>query len=357
MRKSRPDWLVVGLVWGLTLFGLLMVGNVSVVEAYRGFGSAWHFFRLQLGWIMIGLVAFIFLARVRLSWLGEIAPVFLGVNLIFLLLVLLPGLSQPILGARRWLNFGWLNFQPAELAKLSVTLYLSTYLAKGKDWWRAGGVVMLILFLVALEPDLGTMLIIFFLALAIYFVSGPPLLYPSLFLALVGIVSIFLVLISPYRRERALTFFNPERDPLGSSYQVKQALIALGSGGLWGVGLGQSRQKYAYLPETTTDSIFAIIAEETGFFGSLAVVMAYFLLFWRGLRIAKKVQNLQEKLLATGVTAWLGGQTIINLGAMTALIPLTGVPLPFISYGGSSLVLNLAAAGLLVNLSRFLHKT
>jgi cell division protein FtsW len=203
------------------------------------------------------------------------------------------------------------------------------------------------------EPDLGTVLIIITTGFTLVFSAGVPLI-SLLKLGLTGIISVIgLIFSSPYRKQRLLSFINTEHDPLGASYQIRQVLIALGSGHFWGVGLGQSRQKYLFLPEVATDSIFAIIGEEIGFIGSLAIVLIFAFIVLRGLSIAKKAPDSFSQLLAGGIVAWIGFQTIINLGSMVALLPLTGVPLPFISYGGTSLLLTMAACGILMNISRY----
>ena len=189
-----------------------------------------------------------------------------------------------------------------------------------------------------------------------FFYSGAAIQHFLLMLPIIGIGAIFLAVFSPYRFKRLLTFLNPENDPLGASYHIRQAIIAIGSGGLFGLGLGQSRQKYEYLPEANTDSIFAIIGEEVGFIGCIILIAVYLFLLWRGFRIARRIEDPFGRNLALGITTWLGIQTLINISAMVALIPLTGVPLPFISYGGSSLVIIFAACGILVNISRFVRQ-
>jgi cell division protein FtsW len=209
----------------------------------------------------------------------------------------------------------------------------------------------LIVFLVMLQPDLGMSVVILTTGFVVYFISGAPL-WHLLLLGVVGIVSgLGLVFSSPYRKERFLTFLNPFRDPLGSSYHIRQILIALGSGGLFGLGLGQSRQKYEYIPAVATDSVFAVIAEELGFIGASFLLFVYLFLIFRAFKIAQKAPDQFSQLLVSGVITWIGVQTMINLAAMVALVPLTGMPLPFISYGGSSLLLALIGMGIIVNIS------
>ncbi|PIS13951.1 putative lipid II flippase FtsW [Candidatus Shapirobacteria bacterium CG09_land_8_20_14_0_10_47_13] len=354
-RKTSPartDWWLVGLVFGLTVFGLIMVGNVSVVEAYRDFGDKLYYLRLQLQWAGLGLLAFLAASFFDYRKLKFLALPLLIFTLVCLLLVLIPGLGASILGTRRWLSIGPIHFQPAELAKLTFVLYLSSFFATKKSLLPFLTILGLIVFLIMLEPDLGTTVVLCATGLAVYFASGAPILTIGL-IGLTGIAGgAVSILSSAYRRERLTTFLNPTADPLGASYHIRQILIALGSGGLFGVGLGQSRQKYEYLPAVTTDSIFAVIAEELGFIGSVAVLLVFLCLIWRGFRIASRAPDDFGRLLAVGITSWVGFQALVNLGAMVALIPLTGVPLPFISYGGSSLILVLTAMGILINISK-----
>jgi len=204
-----------------------------------------------------------------------------------------------------------------------------------------------------MEPDLGTTVVIITSGLVVYFASGASLITLLGFLILGLLGGLGLILSSPYRKGRLLTFFNPGRDPLGESYHIRQVLLALGSGGLWGLGLGQSRQKYEYLPAVMSDSIFAVIAEELGFIGGALILLAFLLIVWRGLKIGLGAPDRFGQLLAVGITAWISLQALINLAAMVALIPFTGIPLPFISYGGSSLVVALAGMGILVNISKY----
>lgn len=350
--SNQPDWVLFGLVLGLTLFGVVMVGNTSVVEAYRDFGDKFHYFRLQAQWALLGVVALIGFSFFDYRKLKALALPFLLLALLSLILVLIPGLGSEVLGARRWLGIGGFNFQPSELTKLAFTLYLAASLSKKKQALPFLILLGIILTLIMFQPDLGTAVIVTATGMIVYFTSGAPLL-AILGLGLLGFLAgLGLIFFSPYRRERLLTFLNPGRDPLGASYHIRQALIALGSGGLFGLGLGQSRQKYEFLPAVTTDSIFAVIAEEIGFIGGSLVILIFLILIWRGIKIARSAGDEFGQLLATGITAWIGLQALVNFAAMVALVPLTGVPLPFISYGGSSLVLALTGMGILLNISK-----
>lgn len=349
---AKPDWFLIALVLGLTVFGVVMVGNASVVEAYRDFGDKFYYFRLQVYWAIFGLGAFLLTSFFDYKRLRKLAIPLMTFSLISLILVLIPGIGAKTLGARRWLGFGIFRFQPSELVKLSFVLYLASFFSNKRKLLPFLIILAVLVGLIMLEPDLGTAVVLATTGLIVYFVSGAPIWQIGL-IGLIGLISgVGLVFFSPYRRERLLTFLNPARDPLGASYHIRQVLIAIGSGGLFGLGLGQSRQKYEYLPEVTTDSIFAVIAEELGFIGAVAVLLVFLILIWKGMRIAKEAPDEFGQLLAVGITAWIGFQALVNLGAMVALIPLTGVPLPFISYGGSSLILSLVGMGILTNISK-----
>lgn len=350
--NTSPDWFLISLVLGLTVFGIIMVGNASVVEAFRDFGDKFYYLRQQLLWAVLGLLAFVVFSFFDYRRLRKLALPLMLFSFVSLILVLIPSIGIKSLGARRWLPLGFFSFQPAELTKLAFILYLSSFFANQRKLWPFLFVLAALLVLIMMEPDLGTAVILATTGLIVYFVSGGPLLLISL-VGLAGLVGgAGLIFFSPYRRERFLTFLNPARDPLGTSYHIRQILIAIGSGGLFGVGLGQSRQKYEYLPEATTDSIFAVIAEELGFVGAISILVLFLLIIWRGIRITKEAPDDFGRLLAVGITAWIGFQALVNLSAMVAIVPLTGVPLPFISYGGSSLVLSLTAMGILVNISK-----
>lgn len=352
ITPSKPDWLLLGLVLGLTFFGVMMVGSASAVEAYRDFGDQLYYLRLQARWAFLGLFALTLASVFNYRRLKLLATPLMIFTLLSLVLVLIPGVGIQALGARRWLGVSSLNFQPAELAKLAFVLYLASLLSSKKQALPFVVLLGIILILIMLEPDLGTAVIVSATGMIVYFASGAPLLTVLGLGSLGFLAGLGLIFSSSYRKERLMTFLNPARDPLGTSYHIRQILIALGSGGVFGLGLGQSRQKYEYLPAATTDSIFAVIAEELGFVGGFLLVLVFLLLIWRGMKIAQQAPDEFGRLLATGITAWIGLQALVNLAAMVALVPLTGVPLPFISYGGSSLVLALTGAGILLNISR-----
>ena len=336
----------------LTLVGLMMIGSASVVDASRDFGDKWYYLKLQGTWSVIGLTGFIFLSRWSHLKLEKLAKPMFVVTAALLVLVLIPGIGTKLLGARRWINFGFFNLQPAELAKFTMSIYLSAVLKKSSNFIHYLIPVGLYCSLIMLEPDLGTSLVLGFSSLIIYFgVTGKIgklfALAPLLILVVIAII-----IFSPYRAARLKTFFDYSHDPLGSSYHIRQALLAVGSGGLTGVGIGQSHQKYEFLPEVTTDSIYAILGEELGFIGAVGLLGIYLVLISVGFQIAGKAKNRFSANLALSITSVVGVQSLLNISAIIALVPLTGIPLPFISYGGSSLLIVLLSMGVLVNIAR-----
>jgi cell division protein FtsW len=354
-RFSNPDrWLLAGILV-LSFFGILMVYDSSVAIALRDFSNQYYFAFEQLKWLLIGLVALLIVSKIPYSWWYAVALPLLGITLCLLLAVFIPGVGIRAMGAHRWVKFGFFVLQPAEFTKLAIVVYLSAWFShpEKKRFLSFLLLVGTAVGLVLLEPDLGTSIIILSIAVLLYFFSGAPLRHFFILFPLAGTAIILLTLVAPYRMQRLTTFFNLQQDPLGSSYQIRQVLIGLGSGGWTGVGIGKSRQKYEYLPEANTDSIFAIIGEEIGFVGAFSVILLFLFIIWRGFRVAARAPDPFAQLLALGLSSWVAVQTLINLGAMVRLLPLTGVPLPFISYGGSSLILLLVAMGIVLNISTY----
>lgn len=341
-------------VTALTLFGLLMIYDASSYIAFRDFGDKYRYFKDQVVWIMLGFFSLMFFSYVNYKRLYNLSVPILLVAMTLLVLVFVPGIGVSALGARRWVNFGTFVLQPAEFVKLSLAIYLAAWFSnKEKGRLLAfllllGVVVLLVLF----EPDMGTASIILSEALIVYFLQGGSVWHFILMVPLAVGAGFAVIKLEPYRAKRLATFLDPNTSLETTSYHVRQILIALGMGGITGVGLGNSLQKYAYLPENTTDSIFAIIGEELGLIGSSMLIMGFIFIFWRGFRIAIRTKDQFGRLLAGGIVSFLAIQAFINLGAQTALIPLTGVPLPFISYGGSALVVDMSAIGILLNISR-----
>jgi cell division protein FtsW len=337
----------------LTFLGLLAVADASAPQALSYFHDSFYFVKQQLIWIVLGFGALFFGMIVHYSVWKKFASIIFIFNLIMLIVVLIPGIGSKVLGARRWISFGPLTIQPSELIKLSMIFYIAKLAEMKKPFLKLILPPVLIAVFVMLQPDLGTTIVILVIGLTQLFVAGVSIL-PFLISGVVGLLGGFVLIItSAYRRARLNTFLNASTDPLNSSnYHIRQILIALGSGGIFGVGLGQGRQKYLFLPESATDSVFANIAEELGFIGAIFVILLLAFFIYKMIRIAMKAPDEFSFILSTGIIAWICAQIFLNLASMVALIPLTGVPLPFFSYGGSSLTIILFAIGVLLNISK-----
>lgn len=351
---KKIDFFLLSPIVLLTFFGLFMIYDASSFVAFRDFGDKYHFIKEQFFWAILGFISLCFFSLFSYKRLYNLSLPILIMAIVLLVLVFVPGLGLELLGARRWIDLKFYVVQPSEFVKLGLAIYLSAWFSN-KEKGRFFSFILLlglVFFLIILQPDFGTAIIILSEALGIYFLSGANFLYFFFIAPVVFVLGLILIKIEPYRAQRLETFLNFNQAPATFSYHVKQILIALGLGGMTGVGIGNSIQKYAYVPENTTDSIFAIIAEEIGFIGSVLVIFVFVFFIWRGFYIATKAKNNFGKLLAGGITTFLAVQVIINLSAQTALLPLTGVPLPFISYGGSALIVDLAAVGILLNISK-----
>ncbi|MCL5411687.1 MAG: putative lipid II flippase FtsW [Patescibacteria group bacterium] len=348
----RPDFFLAATALGLVIFGVVMVYDASVVSAYRDFADKYYYLKNQLVWLVLGLIALVVVSQIDYHLWERLSPLLLFGALVLLLAVLIPGLGVKAYGAQRWLQLGPVRLQPSEMIKLGYILYLSAWLSRKIKLVPFLVVTGFLIGIVLIQKDLGTATIIGSIGFATYFISGASLWQFSLLLPAAAVGGGFFILSSSYRAKRLFTFLDPTKDPLGSSYHINQVLIALGSGGLLGLGLGESRQKYEYLPEVTTDSIFAVIGEELGFIGAIILISIFILLIYRGFKIAQKAPDKFGQLVAGGITSWIAAQAFINLAAMAALIPLTGVPLPFISYGGSALVTTMIGVGILLNISK-----
>lgn len=351
---KKFDLLLFGIVTILTLFGLLMVYDASSIMAFHLFGDKYHFFKDQIVWVVLGFIILFLFSVVDYHKFYNLALPCLIAAMVLLLLVFLPGIGMGAKGANRWINLYFVSVQPAEFVKLSLALYLAAWFStKEKERLLAFSLLIgAVLLLVMLEPDMGTASIILFEAIMIYFLSGGNIKHFIMGGPIIALIGFILIKLEPYRAARLTSFLNVDASLAHTSYHVKQILIALGSGGLFGLGIGNSLQKFAYLPENVTDSIFPIIAEEYGFFGSTILIFLFLLLVWRCFIIAAHAPDTFGKLFAAGIISFIGIQAVINLGSMTSLLPLTGVPLPFISYGGSALLIDMASIGILLNISR-----
>lgn len=352
-QDKRIDIFLLVLVIILTLFGLLMVFDVSQLEALQDYGDRYYVFRSQAMWVVLGFGALIFCSLGNYQHLRKIALPFFLFALLLLFLVFVPGLGVSAGGAHRWLRLMGFTIQPAEIIKLASVIFFAALFERAVRTVPFLLSIGLIEILVGVfQKDLGSAIVFAIVAFGIYFLAEAPLIYFAGILMMGVLGAVGFILMAPYRIKRVMAFLDPFADPQGFTYHISQVLIALGSGGFLGLGIGQSRQKFAYIPEVTTDSIFSIIGEEFGFFGSLIIITLFGILLWRCFRIVEAAPDRFGKLLAAGLTIWIGTQAAVNLAAMASLIPLTGVPLPFISYGGSALLANLVAIGILLSISK-----
>jgi cell division protein FtsW len=360
-NQHEPDMSLIWALLVLILFGLVILFNASSVYSYNSFGTPYHYIKSQLFPLGIGIIAFFVASLIDYHVWKRWAFLFLVISIILLILVFIPGIAWEGGPARSWIKVFGQTFQPAELVKLTFLIYLATWLEAKKNELKSltSGfipflfIVLLIGFLMMMQPDFGTFFIILVSAFIVFFVSGGRMKH-IIFLGILAGIGLFFMInhISDYQLDRFRCVFDPQFSPQNECYQINQSLIAVGSGGFLGRGLGQSRQKYMYLPEAWGDSIFAIMAEEVGFLFSTLLVLLYLFIFYRGFLIARHAPDLYGTALATGIISWLAVQTFLNIGGMINLIPMTGVPLPFISHGGSSLLAGLIAMGILVNISK-----
>ncbi len=362
-RSLQHDRTLFGVTLALCLIGIVMVFSASAVTARQMYGNGYVFLERQLLFLVVGLFGMIRLMNFDYRRLRQPRIIYPSVALILLMLIGVLFLDRTH-ATHRWIHAGPISLQPSEFAKLVVILYLAWFLelrmrpggAGVNDWKHsllpALGPILVMLALILREPDLGTSCMIFLVALAMLFEAGLSLKYIG-GLAAVSVPAIWLLIVhAQYRYERVLTFFSPNADPQGRGFQLLQSLIAVGSGGLTGVGLMESKQKLFYLPEAHTDFIFAVTCEELGFIGALVIVSLFGVYAWRGFRTAFRAPDAFGRLLALGITTLVVGQALVNLSVVLGLMPTKGIPLPFISYGGSSLVVMLLATGVLLNISQ-----
>ena len=361
-RPNRPDLAIVAVVLALIGVGLVLVYSASFAIGLNDFGNPNYFIVRQVIGAVVGLALMLLLARTNYESLRRWSPLILAGALLGLALVLLPGVGHASNGAARWVRLGPLPpVQPSEFAKLAMVIYIAAWLAaKGEQVKQFSlGVVPFVMMvglvggLIMLEPDMGTFLVIALTTGTMFFVAGASISH-VLTLAASGLAGgAVLVAVEGYRLERLLSFLHAEKDPAGKGYQILQLLIALGSGGVRGLGLGESRQKFFYVPGAHTDGIFAIAGEELGFVGAAALIVLFAVLVARGLRAAVRARDKFGFLLAVGVTCWIAYQAVINIAGVTRLLPLTGIPLPFLSYGSSAMMATLAGVGVLLSVSRY----
>ena len=359
-RKLGPDMWLFGAVVALVSVGVVMVYSASAIIAADRFRDPYFFLKKQLFWAVLGFGCLWAAMTLNYRILERIMLPLLVVSLVLLVLVLVPPFSQEINGTRRWFRWGPVSFQPAELAKFSLVVYLAHFLTRRREvveiFWRgllppllvAGSMAGLVL----LQPDMGSSLTLVVLVFCLLFLAGGRVRQMTLVAASALPLLAVAIYMAPYRLKRIMTFLDPWADPRGSGFQIIQSYLALGSGGLFGRGLGESKQKLFYLPEPYTDFIFAVLGEELGLLGAVSVIGLFGLLIWRGIRIGLGAPDPFGALLALGLTALLACQTLVNLGVVTGALPTKGLPLPFISFGGSSLIMAMVSVGVLLNISQ-----
>jgi cell division protein FtsW len=363
LRVGQPDYVILATVGALVVLGVLAVYSSSFALGILEYGDATFFVFRQALFAVLGAAALLLLMRTDYRQLRAISPLLMLAAILGLVAVLVPGIGVERNGATRWIAVGGPvpPLQPSEFAKLALIIYISAWLAaRGKflkSFWTGFFpfvfLVGIVAGLIMLEPDLGTTIVIVLTTLTLVFVAGASITHVLAFAGISGVAASILVLTGEYRIDRLIAFIRAEDDPAGKGFQTLQLLIALGSGGIQGLGLGASRQKFFYVPGAHTDGIFAIIGEELGFIGSVLVLALFAVLIVRGFRVIARARDDFGALLATGIVAWIGFQAIINIGGITRMIPLTGIPLPFLSYGGSALMTMLAAIGVLLSVSRY----
>ncbi len=355
IRKSKKRFYdVLSLALVLNGIGLFFVFEASSVRGFITYGDSFYFLKLQFVWLLISLFVFFVASRFDYHRWYYLAFYLAFFSILSLIVVLIPGVGKKVGGARRWINLGFFNFQPSEFVKFAMVVYLSSwFLYKERKRFFSFLILLgMIVFLIIMQPDMGSAVILFALSVGIYFVAGLPFVYLLGLLGLAGLGGIVAIILAPYRLKRLLAFLNPELDPLGIGYHLSQIRIAFSNGGLLGKGLGFSQQKFLFLPEAHTDSIFAIVAEEVGFLGVLMILFIYWLFLYSIFKIVISTKDKYGILLSSGILLYFGIHVIVNLGGILNLLPMTGVPLPFFSYGGSSLLVSYLLLGVLYNIAK-----
>ncbi|MGH7277305.1 MAG: putative lipid II flippase FtsW [Candidatus Rokuibacteriota bacterium] len=359
-RLLRPDMWLFGVAVALLSTGVVMVYSASAIMAADRFADPYFFLKKQVFWAVLGAAALWIALKLDYRHLERVQRPLLIVTGVLLVAVLVSPLGHEINGTRRWLRLGPVSFQPVELAKLALVVYLAAFLAERRERlhdFRRGFLPPLLVAaglagLVLVQPDLGNCLALLALTFALLFLAGSRVQHLALVTAAALPLLVVAILVAPYRLRRITAFWDPWQDPQGSGFQIIQSWLALGSGGLFGRGIGESRQKLFYLPESHTDFIFAILGEEVGFLGAVAVLGLFVVLIWRGLRIGLRAADPFGAYLALGITVLIATQTLVNVGVVTGVLPTKGLPLPFVSFGGSALLVTMVSTGVLLNISQ-----
>lgn len=362
IRAHQPDKTLIVILFCIIGLGLLVLASASTEVSREHYGKPYHYFFHQLFYgVGIGLLFFFIISKINYQFWKKWALLVLFIAIACLILIFIPSLGFGYGGAKRWVDLRIFTFQPSEALKLGLIIYLAAWLEnKGSEVKTFSYstlpfllILMLIGALIIAQPDIGTMVVVTAIAITIFFLAGARLGH-LLGIVLAGAVGLLaLIKLAPYRMNRILVFLKPETDPLGIGYQIRQALLAVGSGGLFGLGWGHSRQKYNYLPSPASDSIFAITAEELGFLGATILIILFIGLAMRGFKIAKNSPDKFAGLTAVGITSWFIIQAFVNIGAIIGVSPLTGITLPFVSYGSSSMIMSLIGMGILINISKY----
>lgn len=352
MKKTKSPLLF--LVFSLIFIGLFFISISSLSEANSTIGDKFFFIKKQGFWLLLSLIAFYITSKIKIETIKKFSFLFYGISILGLILVLIPGLGNQALGARRWLNLGFVSIQPSEILKLSSIIYFS-YLFSKEEKRHIKNLIFYLgvpFILIIIEPNLSTAILVSAIVGSIYYLSGGDVLPLFGIVSLILVLSIPLIFLSPYRSARLKTFLEPQQNQDTSSYHSNQITLTLASGGFFGKGFANSDQKYKFLPKISTDSILAVIGEETGFIGLFSVLLVYLSLINYLLKFSQTIEDSFQKLIVGGTACWIAYQSLINISAIAALIPLTGVPLPFISYGGSSLLTLFIAIGLVRNVEK-----
>lgn len=373
MKKTDIDIPLAIAVFSLLIFGIVMISSASVYESHQitstlvsdgkmeQASNSFYLWR-HLWRAFIAIPFWIFAIYFPLKYWKKAALPMFGVTIILLLILLLPTIGTKLGGARSWINVSFLpSIQPAEIAKLTLIFYLAVWMEKRQELVRSFQygfipftiLLSMVVFLLAIQPDFGSVLVVVMIAASMFFIAGGSILHIGLGALVASGLALPIIFFVKHVRERFMAFINPDLDPLGIGFQIKQALIAIGNGGFFGVGFGKSVQKFGYLPEVQSDTIFAAAAEELGFFRIVFLILAYAFIAYRGYHITGNAKDRFSMLIAAGITSWFTFQAIINIGVTIAILPNTGITLPFISYGGTSLIINMFAAGILLNVSRY----
>jgi cell division protein FtsW len=360
--RQRPDYVLLGLIGAIVVIGLVVLYSASSVVGFQDFGSSSYYVRQQiLKGVLPGLVFLWVAARVPSGWWQSAAIPFMILAIGLLVATFIPGVGAAHRNIRSWIDLGSISFQPSELAKLALVVYLARWLSSRREHqvrgWLSGLLPFFIFLaiiglLLMLQPDLGTLIITVAIALTVYMIGGARFRHLAIIVG-VGVAAVLLLAqLAPYRAARLTTFLNPTSDLQGTGYHVNQAVLAIGAGGWWGRGLGQSVQKYDYLPEAQGDSIFAVMAEEFGFLLTLGFIALWIFTIMRIWRVAAQAPDRFSQLVVSGIVSWFAWQSVLNIGGMLRLVPLTGLPLPFISYGGTAMTVNLLVVGIVLSISR-----